>query len=399
MSSTRSLTITLLAASLIVYSAQGLLFPVMAPITRLVGLAEVDLGAVMTLSASMLLFTGSWWGREVDRIGVRAVLIRGPILAILGTAGFTLMVQLAANEQLPRMLVLSVFAITRGVLYGLGFAAVPVACLTYLASSTTGESARTKVMGAFGAAQGLSLVVGPAVGGLLAMGGLLLPVHVAPMLMAVPLIVIWFLPRPTQQVRIQSERLAWGDRRVLPFLLAGGALFLGLALIEVVMGFLVQDRLGLTDTVTAYVVATAGVLIGVGFAVTQALVAPRIPGGPRALIMSGSVLAVVGYFAALWAPSVMTLLPAMFIVAAGLGLAIPGYNAGATLAVEANEHAGVSGQLAATAGFTFIIGPLAGTTLYASHHLAPILGAAALSLLAGIVAATQIRSSAAVETK
>ncbi len=395
MSSTRTLTATLLTAALVVYSAQGILVPVLAPVTRVVGLREIDLGAVMTLSAAMLVVTGAWWGREVDRLGVHAVLVRGLVLATIGTAGFAVMTAIAANHELPRVLVLTVFALTRGILYGLGFAAVPVAGMTYLASATEGAIARTKAMGAFGAMQGISLVVGPALGGLLAIGGLLLPVYVAPFLLLATLVAVWVLPAPERQERPEAERLGWGDARVMPFLIAGGALFLGLALVEIIMGFLVQDRLGLSNADTAKVVAVAGVLIGVGFAATQAVLAPRIPGGPRSLIAIGSLVAAVGYAGAVFAPSLATLLPAMVVIAIGLGLAVPGFNAGATLAVEPSEHAAVAGQLAATVGLTYVAGPILGAGLYALHPIAPIVGAALLSVAAaGLAAARLTRTDA-----
>ena len=119
MSSNRAVTATLLTSALVVYSAQGMLVPVLAPVTRLVGLGEVDLGAVMTLSAAMLVLTGPWGGREVDRRGVHAVLVRGLVLATIGSVSFAVMTEIAAREELPRWLVLAAFALTRGVLYGL----------------------------------------------------------------------------------------------------------------------------------------------------------------------------------------------------------------------------------------------------------------------------------------
>lgn len=385
------MTTTLLVSALVVYSAQGMLVPVLAPVTRLVGLGEVDLGAVMTLSAAMLVVAGPWWGREVDRIGVHAVLVRGLLIATVGATGFAVMTEIAAREELPRWVVLGAFAVTRGVLYGLGFAAVPVAALTYLASTSQGAIERTKAMGAFGAVQGISLVVGPALGGLAAIGGLLLPVYLAPVLVGATLVAVWLLPVPERQERPERERLGFRDPRVLPFLLAGGALFLGLALVEIILGFLVQDRLGLSDTATAQVVAVAGVLIGIGFAVTQAFVAPRVPGGPRALIVVGSLVAAVGYAGAVFASSTATLLPAMVVVAAGLGLAVPGYNAGATLAVEPSEHAAVAGQLSATVGLTYVAGPVMGAGLYGLNDVAPIVGAGLLSVVAAGLAFARLR--------
>ena len=93
--------------------------------------------------------------------------------------------------------------------------------------------------------------------------------------------------------------------------------------------------------------------------------------GPRGLLMAGSLLAALGYLGAMFATSTATLLPVMMVIAAGLGLALPGYNAGATLAVEPIEHAAVAGQLSATVGLTYVAGPVMGAALYSAYDLAP----------------------------
>lgn len=384
--STRAVTTTVLASSLVVYSAQGLWVPVLAPVTRMVGLGEVDLGAIMTLSAAMLVVSGPWWGRQVDRHGVHRVLVRGLALATTGAVGFAVMAQIAVEHDLPRGLVLPVLALTRGLLYGFGFAAVPIGAMTYLASISTSTEQRTRLMGAFGATQGLALVVGPAVGGLLAIGGLLLPIHVAPVLLGATLAAVWFLPTPDHQQQLPGERLSPTDRRVLPYLVAGGMLFLGLAFVEIILGFLVQDRLGLTNRETAGTVAVAGVLIGVGFAVAQVVLAPRLGWAPRDLISGGCLVTCVGYVGAMPASTLTTVFVALVVIALGLGLAITGFNAGATLAVESQEHAAVAGLLTSTVGLTYVAGPLIGTALYAAEPLAPLAGAAVLTLVAAAAA-------------
>ena len=81
----------------------------------------------MTLSAAMLVLSGPWWGREVDRIGVHAVLVRGLVLATIGSTGFAVDDRDRRARGAAPMAGAGGFALTRGVLYGLGFAAVPVA--------------------------------------------------------------------------------------------------------------------------------------------------------------------------------------------------------------------------------------------------------------------------------
>lgn len=58
--------------------------------------------------------------------------------------------------------------VTRSVLFGVGVGALPVAALAAASATTTSEADRTRAVGLVGAAQGLSLVLGPAAGGALA---------------------------------------------------------------------------------------------------------------------------------------------------------------------------------------------------------------------------------------
>jgi MFS family permease len=72
------------------------------------------------------------------------------------------------------------FALARGVLFGLGLAALPVAAQSYVAAITPAERDRVRGIARAGAAIGLALVLGPGVGALLAAFGLLPALYVAP---------------------------------------------------------------------------------------------------------------------------------------------------------------------------------------------------------------------------
>lgn len=377
---------TLLIACLVVYSAQGMLVPILAPMTRLVGLGEVDLGVIMTLAAAMLVVTGPAWGRLAARRGVQTVLVRGLVLSTVGMTGFAITVEIAAHTDVPRVVLLPLLAVFRGVLYGIGIAAVPVAALTYLASISSTVDERTRAMGAFGAVQGIALIAGPALGGALAFGALLLPVQAAPVLMVATLAAVLFLPRREPATVTEGLPLSWKDRRVLPFLVAGGSMFLGLGLIEIALGFFVQDRLGLSDTETAAAVAVAGVALGIAFAVSQAVIAPRTGLSPWGLITVGAAISIAGYVGAMFVFDFGWLVVVMMVVAVGLGFAIPGYHAGATLAVDDHEHAAISGLLTATAGITYVLGPISGTALYSVGSTLPLVGAIVLTAVAVAVA-------------
>ena len=70
---------------------------------------------------------------------------------------------------------------------------------------------------------------------------------------------------------------------------------------------------------------------------------------------------------------------AMGLVGLGLGMAMPGFSAAASLSVAAQEQGSVSGSIAGAPALGFILGPTIGTLLYPWHNDLPFLASAVLS--------------------
>ncbi|OLT22867.1 hypothetical protein BJF78_33060 [Pseudonocardia sp. CNS-139] len=250
----------LLAAVLVAFTAQQLLTPVLAPLSRELELTEFQLGLVITVAAVVFTLGSLFWGRVVDVWGSRRVLLTGLTLGVAGLASFAVVCHLALAGGWATPATLTAMLVTRSVLFGAGIGAVPVAALAHVAAATAGERERTRAVSLVGAAQAVSLVLGPGVGGALAVAELLLPVYAAPVLLALITIGVAVLvparpaadaaahPRPTGR---RAGGVGPLDPRVRPFLTVGFLLFLSLGVMQVVLGFLVQDRLGLGATATA----------------------------------------------------------------------------------------------------------------------------------------------------
>ncbi len=374
----------LLAAVLLAYTAQQLLTPVFPPLSREVGLSEVELGLVVTLAAAALTVAGPWWGRACDRIGYRRVMIRGLLISAAGLAAFAAISTVALGGGATPGVTLAVMIAARSAVFGVGAAAVPVAALAYVSSISTTTGRRTALVGRVGAMQGASLLLGPAIGGALATVELLLPLYLAPALL-LGVVVLLTLRRPAgalARVDASPSSLRFADPRIGPYLAVGFLAMLSLGLVQVIMGFLYQDRLGLDAQRTAGAVGAAGFLIGIVLVLAQAVLVPRLRWRPRRLLIAGPAVAVVGYLTTAAAGSFWSLTAGLMLVGLGLGLTMPGYNAGATLAVEAADQGRVAGYLTAVLGATFVVGPILGTSLYRSDDRLPLWVAAGLCVLA-----------------
>ncbi|MEZ5087671.1 MAG: MFS transporter [Tessaracoccus sp.] len=168
------------------------------------------------------------------------------------------------------------------------------------------------------------------------------------------------------------------DHRVWPFLLAGFGMFTSLGFIQVITGFIVQDRLNLGPEETGFVTGGALLAAGIGMVAAQGIIVPRTGWSPPMLLRVGTLTALLGFVLLVPDLGAWPLIAAIFLIGLGLGIAMPGYTAGPTLLVRREEQGGLAGLIGATNGLTFVIAPTASTALYGAWHPLPIVVGAVL---------------------
>ncbi|MDP3893183.1 MFS transporter [Nocardioides sp.] len=391
----RSALGVLLLALLSAQTAQQTLSPLLAPFGRETGLSEVQVGLVMTVAAGTFSVSSLLWGRTVDHWGTRRVLVTGMVIAIVGLLGFAVVANIALAQDTSPTVTWLMMVLTRSLIFGAGMGAIPVAAMAHIAATTEGAAERTRGLGQMGAVQGVALALGPALGALLALGGLLGPVWAAPAVVAIALVVVLRRVPPTgvpvDAVRPVRVQLRPWDPRVRAFLAVGFLMFCSLGMIIIVMGFAFQDRLELSAASTVRHVGFATFCSGVLMVGVQGFLVPRLGWRPARLLRAGLPVACLGLLGLAWADTFATLVIMLALMSLGLGLAMPGYTAGATLQVGPGEQGSVAGLVNAVNGMTFMVGPVAGTALYQVRPELPMLVAAGMCAVAVVLLSTATR--------
>lgn len=199
-----------------------------------------------------------------------------------------------------------------------------IADVTTAADVTVDSAARVKGMARLGATQGVGQVIGSAVGGLLAIFGLMVPLVAVPvfLVLAVVLVRIRLQPQAPTELRKRPRTVKPTDRRVLPFLLCCAGMYLTLGVIQVIVGFLVQDRLDVTDDRAGLLTGLALLVAGAGVVVSQAVIMPRSGWGPGTLLRVGASTAAVGF--RLMVPAVPSAPLTVVLLYVGVGVVAPG---------------------------------------------------------------------------
>ncbi len=346
------------------------------PVARAAGLEPWQAGLAVTASGVMWMLTARPWGMASDRHGRRAVLMAGAVGFTLAYWALCLFVDGLLRWQMPVILAFAGLVVLRGLVGG-AYAAIPAAG-TALIADRVPPARRAQAMAQLGTGSGAGLVAGPALAALLAPYGLSVPLIATAALPLLACLALWWqVPRTPPRQGPARRRLALSDSRLRQPLSIGFAAMFSVAIAQVSIGFYAMDRLGLPPEDAAQAAGTALMLVGVALVISQG-VAARLRIAPALMVRCGTLVAAIGFGSVMLADRSWILAACYFVAALGMGWVFPGFSAMAANAVDASEQGAAAGAAGAAQGLGMVVGPVAGTLLYA---LAPALPYALASLL------------------
>ena len=356
------------------------LFPVLAPVGREMGLSEFQITAIIASSSLTVFLTSPIWGRISDLWGRKRVMLIGLFGFTAGTVLFNSVLHVGLSGMMLGWGLFAALVLAR-MLHAAFMSATMPAANAYMADITNAAN-RTRGMGAAGAANNFGSILGPAVAAL-AVFSLLTPLWVMAAVALLNGLFVWrYLPEPPRQrVTVKPRRMKYTDRRILPFVVVGVLMFMGFALVQQTMGFRFQDTLGLSAGDTAKTFGFAMMLSAACSLFSQAVIVQRLHVAPFTLLRLALPVLIVAFSVMAVAESQMLLTAGMMIQGLGMGLAGPGFMAGASLAVSPEEQGAVAGVAGSCGPLGFTIGPLIGGALYQVDPALPYLFAAGVYVL------------------
>jgi DHA1 family tetracycline resistance protein-like MFS transporter len=354
----------------------GIVVPLLPLYARHLGASSASVGLLLAAFSAAQFVCAPLLGRLSDRVGRKPVLI----VSLIGTAAASLLTGIAGTLWL--LLVARVLDGASG-----GSVAVAQASATDLVEPAD----RTRVFGLLGAAYGVGFVIGPAVGGLAALGGTRLPFFVAAGIAAVnALVALRRLPETRREPGAGDLSLnpggAPGTLRTTVQTIAVPAtctalLVAAFSAFEATFALFGQRRLGfgLAD------IGAVFTMVGLVAAAVQGGLAHRLAArvGNATCLRIGLVAEGVGLVLLPTVHARVELVLPLVLVTAGQSLSTPALNA---LVVGRVGEDGSGAALGVQQGFSAlarIVGPAVGGVLFAVGVAAPFVGGALV--LAGAV--------------
>ena len=353
----------------------SVLFPILGPLGREIGLTDVQVGSLSTAYAAMQLLTSTFWGRQSDARGRKPILLMGIIGFAVGFFAFGAVAQLGMSGVLTGTPLFVLLIVTR--IVGGTFSSATLPTGQAYAADISDRNDRTSAMAVIGMAFGLGVIVGPGIGFGLAklFGNLLAPVFFSASVAVVNAIFVAIrLPEPERHTR-GARPAPRGSmvRRTWPLLAIGFSATLASVAMEQTVAFYFQDRLHLRGEgiETATLVGSALMIYGVVAVLSQGFIVRRFKLPPRTLLRAGLPFAIGGFVLFVFARVYATLTSALVLQGFGQGLVLPGVTAALSLSVGEEEQGSVAGLNSASQGLGRTIGPVLGTSLYSVRHSCP----------------------------
>ncbi|WP_421736591.1 MFS transporter [Caulobacter sp.] len=347
------------------------MWSVLPAIGRQIGIPDVLVAAIFSLSAVLWAISSPFWARQSDLRG------RKPLI-LLGLAGFCVSMTLCAvvvsaglHHLAAPMVIFGLFLTARA-LFGLFGSASNPATQAYMAERTSREE-RTQTMATLAGAFGLGTVVGPLLAPLfvLPVVGLAGPMFAFAILAGIMLIVVQrglpetFKPGNSDAAPrrrgfpFKGEGVAlWKDPRLKPFLIYGFLVASCQTAQSQTLGFLIIDKLKLPPMQAQSYITLAMAAGAVAGLLAQWGLIRMFSMRPRDLMRWGVAAAAVGNVIVALAPDYAAVAIGFAIANLGYGFARPGFTAGASLSVGARDQAGAAGAIAAINGLNVVFGPL-----------------------------------------
>jgi MFS family permease len=378
---------------------QSMLFAVLPPAARALGVSPVEIATIFAVSATIWVFMSPRWGRRSDTVGRRPVILTG----LLGYAASMLLLAttltLGTTGVLPALLVFPLLVGSRSVFALVGSGTGPAA-QAYVADRTTPID-RAPAVAMLSAAMGIGETIGPGLGALLTDFGLAVPIYAAGALAVGSASLIWrALPEarpPSASQATQGPRLRGSDPRIRAFVVIATALQAVRATTVITLALYLQDTLVLSARAAARAAGFGFVVLAAAGLFSQLGLVQRLRPAPRTMIRAGAPLMLVAFLVLTVARGYAGTLVALAVLGLGLGLVRPGVSAGVSLAVSPEEQGSAFGTLTGLAVIGNVVGPLVGTAVFEWAPHAPFaLNAAIMAPIVVVtVASRRVRAAVA----
>ncbi|MFZ3035288.1 MAG: MFS transporter [Parvibaculum sp.] len=372
---------------------QTLVYAVLPPIARRLGMSEFETTMIYSLSAFLWIVTSPFWGRRSDIVGRKPIMLLGLGAFAISTTIFACLVLVALWGWLSMTIVFPLLMVSRAIFGGFG-SGNGSAAQAYVADRTS-RGERAAGVASLGAAFGIGTAIGPGVAAGFAQIHIVAPFFAVAAVGFISAGLIWFyLPertRPSHRVSVKQEHrratLKWNDRLALPWVVVSVIISFAQTIIMQLCAFYFIDTLKLSLDDATQMVSVGLMAMAMAALFAQIGLIQRFNLSVQFLLRWGAVITIASYVMLIIGGSYGVLVTALTLAGLGFGLLRPGLQAGGSLSVSRRDQGAMAGFISGTSATGMILTPFIflnsfiGFNIYDRMHQAPFVVGALLATL------------------
>lgn len=358
------------------------LFAILPALGREIGMMEVQIGSIVTVSATVFMICAPVWGHRSEIWGRRPVILFALVAYTVTTILFALVIKYGLAGAIPVLTTYILLLVTR-CMFTFGISGLFPSSQAYMADITTPQE-RTSGMALVGIASGFGMIAGPGLAAAFASYGLIIPFYAAAGLAVIAGITVYFgiveVPREAPPADTPKEGML--TKRLIPFFIMSTITMISLSAMQQASGFYIQDFFELSTENAAQWVGGALMASALSSVVTQIIIVQRLGVQARTLLRVGPPLIILGIVIFTQAASYPVMIIALITFGMGFGMIMPGVVASLSMSVSGHDQGRAAGVNTSAQGTGFIIGPVMGAGFYQINPLLPYVACVVLLLVA-----------------
>ncbi|MES1989623.1 MAG: MFS transporter [Pseudomonadota bacterium] len=369
---------------------QTLVYAVLPPIARKLGMSEFETTMIYALSALLWIVTSPFWGRRSDTVGRKPIMLLGLSAFAVSTAIFATLLLVALWGWVTMAVAFPLLMLSRAIFGGFG-SGNGSAAQAYVADRTS-RGERAAGVASLGAAFGIGTAIGPGFAAAFAQIHLVAPFYAVSVIafISVALIAL-YLPertRPSHRVSVKQEArkhsLKWNSREALPWIIVSVTISFAQTIIMQLCAFYFMDTLHLPPDKATEMISVGLMAMAIATLFAQIGLIQRFNLSVQFLLRWGSITSIASYVLLIIGGSYGVLVTALTLAGFGFGLLRPGLGAGASLSVSRRDQGAMAGFISGTSATGMILTPFIflnsfiGYNVYDEIHQAPFVVGALL---------------------
>ncbi|MFS2221399.1 MFS transporter [Pantoea sp. B65] len=364
--------ITLVIGLVCVGIGQTLLYTILGPASRIIGISEFGVGIIVTTAALIITLCSGLWGKIIFRVGSRNAYLSGMIFYAVGTLSLALALKFCLNHIISATTAFLMLLLIR-CLTGALTAGIHPAAMTYI-SETTSKIERGPGMALIASAYSIGAVIGPLLGSSLGSVSIALPLYIAAGMAFFGTLAGYFILKPeTKREKEKTKKknaIKITDRRVFPVFIGISCTYMAFSAFQQTISFYIQDVYSLKEDIAIKQTGITVSLMALMMILIQLFYIQIMKPDTKKLLHIGSALTMLGFLLLIFSREhIVTSYFSAGLLGAGFGMMIPAMQSSASLAVSKEEQGGVAGFLFGASAFGYVIGPVLGTLIYSSSPI------------------------------